>query len=30
MEEMAPYIGAMNDILAHIDDFYTANKLKHP
>lgn len=30
MEEMAPYISNMNDILVHIDAFYTANKLKHP
>ena len=30
MEEMSPYIAAMNDILIHIDAFYTANKLKHP
>ena len=30
MEEMGPYITAMQDILLHIDAFYTENKLKHP
>ena len=30
MEEMGPYISAMQDILLHIDAFYTENKLKHP
>jgi len=30
MEEMGPYITAMQDILLHVDAFYTENKLKHP